>query len=270
MFVIQHIAPDKPFVTKVTNDITLQWYNPLFDGIPPLRYRISMRNQTRIFCKWTDILEGNDIKTTTYIVRDLPLGVPVQFRVTAYNRGGWSKPSEPTTMVTPGEMNIMHIPTDTRWRRLLAGGPFSVIDRLKYCSKDRNEQLIGLNKLVAYGNKQNGFLRARVRGGAAMVAIDALENFRRDPQIVSICYDLLGYCLSGKDVDDVKIFLLQQGFNDIVETDLVQFRDDTRVMGSISSIRNKYTNIPDLPAFEIKLIYYDDKGSNEQSEDEED
>ena len=91
--------------------------------------------------------------TTTYIVRNLPMGIPVQFRIAAYNQGGWGKHSEPSSMVTPGEASKLYIPSDVRWRRLSQGGVLSVLDHLKRYGNNRFEQLRGLTRLLAYAQR---------------------------------------------------------------------------------------------------------------------
>merc|ERR1711988_130089 len=89
--------PEKPFVKRVGDtDITLEWYNPNFDGVGPSHYEIYFRNGTRNFHKWSMFATSRPIRSTTYIVRDLPMGVPVQFQVVAHNNAGASKASEET------------------------------------------------------------------------------------------------------------------------------------------------------------------------------
>jgi hypothetical protein len=48
--------PERPFIVVVgRNEVTLQWYNPLFDGVPAQKYRIFMRNVSRCFNEWRPI-----------------------------------------------------------------------------------------------------------------------------------------------------------------------------------------------------------------------
>lgn len=48
--------PERPFIVLVgRNEVTLQWYNPLFDGVPAEKYRIFMRNVSRCFNVWRPI-----------------------------------------------------------------------------------------------------------------------------------------------------------------------------------------------------------------------
>jgi hypothetical protein len=43
-------APDKPFVVDVgTTTVTIQWVNPMFDGVAPVKYHLYMRSNTRNF-----------------------------------------------------------------------------------------------------------------------------------------------------------------------------------------------------------------------------
>lgn len=48
--------PERPFIVVVgLHEVTLQWYNPLFDGVQASKYRIFMRNVSRCFNEWRPI-----------------------------------------------------------------------------------------------------------------------------------------------------------------------------------------------------------------------
>merc|ERR1711871_246681 len=121
--------PEKPFVKKVGDtDVTLEWYNPKFDGIWPTHYEIYFQTGTRNYHKWSLVPTSSPIKNTVYIVRDLPMGVPIKFHVVAYNNVGPSKPSDETILVTPGESKVIPVSVHTKWHRLAYGGALSIID----------------------------------------------------------------------------------------------------------------------------------------------
>ena len=75
-------------------------------------------------------------------MRELPSGVPCQFRVRAYNSGGWGELSEATLMVCPGE-DQTPMETMRKWKKLKQGGPLMIIDRLQEYPKHRLDQLKG-------------------------------------------------------------------------------------------------------------------------------
>ena len=150
-------APERPFIVRVgRNEVTLQWYNPLFDGIAAMKYKIYMRNVSRCFCDWHPIAYRFDITKMKYTVKNLPSGVSCAFRITGYNNGGWGLPSEETPMITPGE-EFDPLPQATRWRKLMLGGPLAVLDRLALYPDHRHEHSAGLHKLLAFAMKTNGF-----------------------------------------------------------------------------------------------------------------
>eukprot|EP01033_Poteriospumella_lacustris_P007967 gene7967-5733_t len=135
-------APERPFITFVTpHTVSLTWYNPPFDGIAPLYYRLQMENVSRNFHEWQylrmpggpsdavlylaaldglrhfedeeedrrrGLQQGQGyayycIRETHYVVRDLPSGIACRFRVQAFNPAGWSSFSIASDYVTPGE-----------------------------------------------------------------------------------------------------------------------------------------------------------------------
>lgn len=92
----------------------------MFDGIAPLKYRVYMKNVSRAFNKWTEVHYPGDIKKSTFLVRNLPSGIPCKFKVQAYNNGGWGESSEESNYVTPGE-DLDPISDNQRWLRIREG-----------------------------------------------------------------------------------------------------------------------------------------------------
>ena len=83
-------APETPFVVKTgTDNVLLEWSFPQFDGIAPTHYKILMRNNSRLYSKWT-VVPGAEaipyVRTIQrYNISHLPMGVPVEFCVAAAN-----------------------------------------------------------------------------------------------------------------------------------------------------------------------------------------
>jgi hypothetical protein len=69
-------------------------------------------------------------------VKNLPIGIPFDFRVKAYNSGGWSQFSESSTRVTPGK-EYDPISMETRWALINQGGVLSIIDILQHHNENR-------------------------------------------------------------------------------------------------------------------------------------
>lgn len=103
---------------------------PPFDGIAPSRYEIYMKNVSRTYSDWRPINYSGIINYNKFLIRDLPSGVPCQFRVRAYNNGGWGAQSEPTLLTTPGEQ-FVPMSSKMRWKRLNMGGVLMILDRLR-------------------------------------------------------------------------------------------------------------------------------------------
>jgi hypothetical protein len=66
-------------------------YNQPFAGVEPSKYQVDVRSNTRVCHMWKICPSPTDIVRPAFIVRGLPSGVPCQFRVKAFNNGGWSK-----------------------------------------------------------------------------------------------------------------------------------------------------------------------------------
>jgi hypothetical protein len=76
---------------------------------------------------------------------------------------GPSLPSEETIFVTPGESRVVPVSSTTKWNRLVCGGPLSVIDYMNFHIKNRDEQIIGMSKLLAFAQRENGFPKGKVK-----------------------------------------------------------------------------------------------------------
>jgi hypothetical protein len=63
-----------------------------------------MRNKTRNFFYFQEINTPGcqNITKNTFLVKNLPTGIPCQFKIKSFNNGGWSEDSEETIFVTPG------------------------------------------------------------------------------------------------------------------------------------------------------------------------
>ena len=215
----------------------LEWYNPTFDGVPPVKYRLSMKNETRNFNCWSEIYYPGEITKNRFLVRNLPMGIACQFRVSAYNNGGWGDYSEPTTFVIPGEQSEV-LPASLRWKRLRQGGALAVLDRLElhwYCLA---EYTVGLRLLMGIGQNGYGFKNTATTMRVATIALKALHTYPMDEDVTTHSFTLLGICLRGVKFErKVRQLCLQNHIVETVERNMKYFRRNARVLGGISFIR---------------------------------
>lgn len=262
-------APEKPFVMRQgTNEISLEWYNQDFDGVPAQKYEIEVKNRTRVYKIWRKVVPPADITKTAFTVRDLPSGVPTQFRVRAYNNGGWSKFSLPTRMVTPGE-HLTPLPTTSRWMRITQGGPFAAIDIMNAHPLDRNEHVRGMKLLYAFAVQNNGFLKGTLQLKAAHSACHCLINFHHDIELARLAFLTLLYCTKEDTpgFKKVRIYLRKVDIFSLATEYQEFFRLDGGIVNFIQWLRSNpgYDSIPPPPV----VVIPEDMGEAAEEDDEE-
>ena len=236
-------APERPFVVKVGYDqVLLEWFNPPFDGVPPIKYIIFMRNNTRIYHKWTPITYNGTITWSKFLVKNLVPGIPCQFRVQSMNNGGWGMFSEATFMCFPGEMQ-QPLSSLKRWKKIELGGVMAILDRLTAHPYQRLEHVTGLGKIVSHGLKMRGF-KKEIGHKVAMLAWSSLHTFKDDCAIAPSCFMAMALAMqnpSGKDPVNKKtrIFLVQNNVTQITDHYLAEFRRDANVINALSYLRSK-------------------------------
>jgi len=248
----------------------LEWYNPpVFDGIPARKYKISSKSVSRNFSHWADIPYPGDITKTRFLVRNLTMGLACQFKVAAYNDGGWSEYSLPTVFITPGERREV-IPHDIRWRRIKQGGAFAVIDKLGECSLNRDEFLLGLQFLLRLAQAEQGFRRTKVTFQVATLSLKSFDTFPLDPDISPYAFKLLAWCMTPiKFERRIKQLCMQSNIVETVGKYLSYFRGNSQVVASISFLRRgdigRY--LPDYPAIDLKPLIPPDGDEDDEEED---
>lgn len=264
-------APERPFIVQVKDhEVTLEWYNPPFDGIAPTKYRIYMKNVTRIFNKWLDVYYPGDITKTKFSVRNLPMGISCQFKVAAFNNGGWGDTSDETMMVTPGEDNLA-TPDHIRWQRIQQSGILGVLDAMERSPKNLSEQLRGLKMLSGFMLEFNGFKGSKTALRSSRHMMKLLKDFTRNPDLIALCFTILGWSLRGKTERKVKALVSQEKLEEIVAQRLETFRHDTGVVTSIEWMRNgifsKY--VPAVGENSHHVLFPTLEGKEEAEEDSE-
>lgn len=234
-------------IVKVGNNtVLLEWYNPPFSGVQPTKYKIYMKNKSRNFNNWNEVYYSGDIMKTLFLVRDLPMGVSCQFKVQAWNSGGWGELSEETIFVTPGE-ETEHVSFETRWKRLQQGGLLAVLDHLELSTADCEEMRKGLHMIVNYGQNSVGFKNARISMRVAQLAIKCIRTFVLDADVLSLSFITLGWCIRGKAERKARQLCIELGIVELVEESIKTFRNDGKVMNGIAWLRGtmmKYLTIP--------------------------
>eukprot|EP01038_Epipyxis_sp_PR26KG_P007423 gene7423-10116_t len=264
-------APERPYITNIgLSDVSLEWYNPSFEGIPPTRYRIEMRNITRNYSKWQVVYYPGDITLTLFTVKNLPTGIACQFRVVAYNSGGWGSPSEPTIYVVPGEDKAV-LPDHIRWKRLAQSGPLGILDRLLLFPYHRDEHYIGNKYLLGFAQINHGFKNSNISLKIAKLCLESInETFPTDFEILSECFQLLGWCLRGKKSErKVRNFLMQ---NDIVKTTQYvteKYRFHGGIVNNIMWLRSKLEKqLPPMIDYHYKTLIPQQGDDHNESDDD--
>jgi hypothetical protein len=233
-------APEAPFVVRLgMNSVLLEWDLVAFDGVGPTKYRIYMRNNTKLFFDWTvapgcgnidHILGKSSIR---FSVNHLPLGVPTEFCVAAANIGGWSKLSPASVMATPGEDLIPYTAQKT-WRLVVQGGPLAILDRLAKYPEHRHDHLTGFHFLLVFAQREGaGFSRLNIKEKASAMCMKALRTFPLDDEICTGAFMIIGYCLQGYMFKKLTNGLIRNGLLDELQAHMHHFRNNDRVMGAV-------------------------------------
>lgn len=92
--------PGTPDVAEVTDDhITLFWKAPQSDGLSPItNYKLEYHDKDE-FLTWHTVNETTIISETTFTITNLQKGKDYNFKVTAINDIGPSKPSDPSAFI---------------------------------------------------------------------------------------------------------------------------------------------------------------------------
>jgi hypothetical protein len=243
-------SPQAPYVIKTNqSSVLLEWILPPFDGIPPKKFKIYMRNNTRLYYNWTVVPGADSVLPQSvkwganrYLVCHLPMGVPVEFAVAAYNYGGWSTLSKESVTVIPGE-EFLPSTVNGQWRRITRGGPLAVLDRLHDFPLHRGEHIIGMRQLIAFAQKEgNGFSRMNIREKCCTLVMHCFKTFPLDPEIYRAAFLLLGYSIQGKTQRTLRMHCIREGLLDIVDNSLKLFRDDTEVISGILWLKKALPN----------------------------
>ena len=250
----------------------LEWYNPKFDGVAPIKYKISMKNFTRNFNTWKDLYYPGDITTTRFLVRNIPMGVACQFRIAAYNTAGWGQYSDESAQVTPGEEREV-MPDRVRWARLRQGGALAIMDRLNQCTCYRSEFLIGLKLLLGIGQITCGFKNSAITMQVAKLALHALNTFKMDRDIAVLSFTLLGWCMKRPKTErKVRQLCVQNDIYGTVEKYLRTiegFRFDSSVVRAILFLRGimpKY--LPNVDPVKYEHLVPQPKKEDEEYDDD--
>ncbi len=263
-------APERPYILKVaSHEVTLEWYNPPFDGYPPTKYKIFMKNVTRNFHFWNEVYYAGDITKTKFIVRDLPMGVACQFKVQAFNPGGWGAFSEATAFITPGEDQAV-LPDSVRWKRLNQSGLFGIMDRMDLYPRHRKEQYLGLKMINGYALTGHGFKKVKLALRIAEVCLRSLEIYTYDPEIIVLTLNIIGWCLLGRAERKVRALLNQRNIKDIVEERLNRYRYLTTVVAAVQWLRtgNMSKYITEVPEFKYRVLFPEEEEEEESSDEE--
>ena len=255
-------SPERPFAVRVRlNEVTLQWIDPIFDGVEPTNYEIIMRSTSRNFSDWNEVPNKVPIPGKTFTIKNLPSGLPVEFKVRAFNPGGWSTLSDMSQRAIPG-VELTPPSTEERWRRITEGGPLAAVDMLKWYPGNRLEHLLGFQRLICEGQKKQGF-KKEYQLKIAEVAMRAVHTFEGDVDIIYMALLVVGYTLMTKNKKAIRVYVIKEGLPELVQGLLTTHRDSPKIIGALAWLRSKLPEkVPPNP-----IIVYDTKKEEEESEE---
>jgi hypothetical protein len=273
-------APERPYVfPTLSNAILLEWFNPPFDGVPPCQYKIYMKNTSRHYQHWAEISNpGNgNITRTTHLVRNLPIGIACRFKIRCFNHGGWSQESIESVSVVPGQHQTQPaVSQDPSWSRVRQGGILAILDHMSIVQHHRDELLTGLRMLHGIGCLHRGYKNISFTLSITQRCLDMMTLFKQDVEVISMLFQVLRWCLSGKYEHKVCSLLnATSAFQETIRYELDTHRHDAGMIKSIQGLKGVLGNtIPSISSFKYKLLFPEhdqkgDGGSDSGSEEEE-
>jgi hypothetical protein len=230
-------APLKPTFAKVgLREVLLKWENPPFNGAPPLKYRVYIRNGTRNFRKWTLIEHPGDITKQEFWVLHLPSTLECEFAVSACNNGGWGVKSESSGLVCPGA-DLKPLPAHQKTSRLNAGGVLTALDRLAEYKFHRSEQLWGMERLLAFATVDRGYKKGNMQKRAAEACFHALKEFPDDSEVIALALSLLGWTLLGPAKSEVVEMCMERKLPEECVKYMKAYRSNGKIIGAVSWLR---------------------------------
>lgn len=235
-------------------DVALRWEDPPFCGVNTTAYRIFFRSESRNFHDWQVLPNVGPIPTSHYHIRNLTRGVECQFRVKAYNNGGWGSESLPSDEVCPGA-GYTTISTAVRRSRLSMGGPLAILDRLELHPVTRTEHLWGLSRLRSMGQIASGYKRGNVQVKVALAAVHGLKTFPSDPEMIGAALSLLGWALVGPAKEGVLKILKDNKVAELSIEYMSKYRINCDVIGAVTLLRCNMPvgSIPQPPVLTHKV-----------------
>ncbi|KAG5186720.1 hypothetical protein JKP88DRAFT_254383 [Tribonema minus] len=132
----------------------VQWQNQNFSGLVSERYAVEMRGDQRNNTTWTDVTpRAAPLTVPHYRIPRLPPGSTLQFRIRAWNRGGWSTASTPSPPVCVPQAGPTALRATAEGVKGVAkgAGVVGVCERMARHAFVLDVQLHGLRQIVAAG-----------------------------------------------------------------------------------------------------------------------
>jgi hypothetical protein len=171
---------------------------------------------------------GSPIVEKYYRVVHLATGIPISFKVAAWNSGGWGDASPPTEFVIPGGDSV--IPQiQEEYSRLQYGGVYSAILRLQAVGHLLHEAKTGMRLLVALLSKSNGFKRLVFATRAVTIAVQALRMHSLDVDVCAAALQVIAWAC--KSYTQVAAQLEELHFVALVQESKANWRYDKRMTG---------------------------------------
>jgi hypothetical protein len=254
-------APEKPFINEVKDDsVSLEWFNPSFQGILPFKYKIFIKNNTRNYRKWLELAYPGEIRKTTFMIRNLPMGVSCEFRLSAYNNGGWSEQSEETDTVIPGEDRTFVLPKRIKWKRLQQSGLLGILDYLQlydYSSEDQDHGLKIIFSLIQSYDSHYQTLSYKLLIRILDRIFFNLKRFPSYSAIITNSFLIIGFIMNHQKYDrKIRYYCVNNGLVSIIHEMKEKYFSSSSVMNAIQWIGKsefkKYLTNPNAVLHEEK------------------
>jgi hypothetical protein len=170
---------------------------------------------------------GSPIVEKSYRVVHLAGGIPIAFKVAAWNSGGWGDASPPTEFVIPGGDSVIPQVQD-EYSKLQHGGVYSVLLRLEAVGHLLHEAMTGMRLLVALLSKSNGFKRLVFATRAVAVAVSALRMHSLDVDVCAAALQVIAWAC--KSYSQVTTQLRELQFVVLFQQNKAHWRYEQRVL----------------------------------------
>mmetsp|Transcript_37602 Transcript_37602/g.101955 ORF Transcript_37602/g.101955 Transcript_37602/m.101955 type:complete len:863 (-) Transcript_37602:894-3482(-) len=223
--------PAHPTAAKIRfTSIVLEWRNPAFSGAAPLRYEVQMRGGAKYNRQWKLVGEWSVITKPEFNTPHLTTGLEVQFRVRAFNYGGWSEFSEVSEFFTPTAATTLTVQETMKSAADL--GLRNVIQAMRKYSTNGEAISLGCWAICRFAAENGGFARCSVGKEIVEVCLDAMKTFPLNAGVQAYCCLGLGWACYGHE--GAAKYAIKLGAKEAIENAKKNLPMDAGVWGNSS------------------------------------